>query len=122
MTRSEHATAACKIIHTEAGNVYRFFCERSGRLVCTTKPYREKTPEAELEKAWQTEGIQNFNRCQKCGCWVDSVMFNPDVLMCVDCAPIEVPPNFCPHCGARVEENAGKCKICGKKLIYEGVT
>ena len=80
----------------------------------------EKTPEAELEKAWQSEGIRNFNRCVKCGRWVNTVMFNPDVLMCVDCAPIETAPNFCPHCGARVKENTDKCELCGKKLIYEG--
>lgn len=122
MTKSKHKTAAYKIIPAEAGNIYKFFCERSGQLVCTTKPYSEATSEAELAKAWQSEGIRNFNRCTKCGRWVNTVMFNPDVLMCVDCAPIEAAPNFCPHCGAKVKENADKCKLCGKKLIYEGVT
>ena len=121
MAKSDHKTAAYKIIPAETGNVYKFFCERSGQLICTTKPYREKTPEAELEKAWQSEGIRNFNRCVKCGRWVNTVMFNPDVLMCVDCAPIEAAPNFCLHCGAKVKENTDKCEICGKKLIYEGV-
>lgn len=124
MAETEHKTAAYKIIGVEKGNIYKFFCERSGRLVCTTAPYSEKTPEAELEKAWHSEGIRNFNRCAKCGRWVDTVMFNPDVLMCVDCAPIESHPKFCPHCGAKTTENAGVgiCGICGKKLIYEGVT
>mgnify|MGYP004704900461 FL=1 len=121
MAKSDHKTAAYKIVSTETGNVYKFFCERSGQLICTTKPYCERTPEAELEKAWQSEGIRNFNRCVKCGRWVNTVMFNPDVLMCVDCAPIEAAPNFCPHCGTKVEEKADKCVLCGKKLVYEGV-
>ena len=120
MAKSDHKTAAYKIIPTEAGNVYKFFCERSGQLVCTTKPYREKTPEAELEKAWQSEGIRNFNRCTKCGRWVDTVMFNPDVLMCVDCAPIEEDAKYCKHCGAKAESGASVCILCGKHLLYGG--
>ena len=92
MVKTEHKTATYKTVHTETGNIYRFYCECSGRLVCTTKPCREKNPEAELEKAWLAEGVHNFNSCRKCGRLVDTVMFNPDVLMCVDCAPIEVFP------------------------------
>ena len=119
--QSEHKTAAYKAVRTDLGYVFQFFCERSGQLVCITEPYRKESEEAALNAAWRTEGIRHFNRCQKCGRWVNTVMFNPDVLMCVDCAPIEAPPNFCPHCGERVEENAVHCRACGKKLVYEGV-
>ena len=120
MAKGEHMTAEYKMIHTEKGNIYQFFCERSGRLECTTKPYREKTPEAELESAWQTEGIHYFDRCSKCGRWVDSVMFNPDVLMCVDCAPIEEEANYCKRCGAKAEKGAAVCSQCKRPLLYGG--
>ena len=120
MAISEHKTAAYKVIHTEKGNIYQFFCERSGRLVHTTKPYKERAPEAELEKAWHTEGIHFFNRCTKCKSWVDTVMFNPDVLMCVDCAPIEETANYCKHCGAKAKKGAVVCARCKKPLLYGG--
>lgn len=120
MIKPEHKTAAYKITHTETGNVYRFFCERSGKLVCTTQPYREKTPEAELEKAWTNDGKHSFNLCRKCGKWVDSVMYNADVLECVDCTPWEDIPSYCPHCGGKIEKNEELCRFCGRKLMYEG--
>ena len=119
MAKSEHKTAAYKIIHTEKGNIYQFFCERSGQLVCTTKPYFEKSEQDELYKAWHNEGIYNFDRCSKCGRWVGSIMYNPDVLMCVDCAPIEEKANYCKHCGARAKEESLICPQC-KEPLYGG--
>ena len=38
-------TAAYKIITDSGGNRYRFYCELSGALACTTEPIRAKTPE-----------------------------------------------------------------------------
>ena len=120
MYNDRHKTAAYKIIPTASGNIYQFFCERSGRLVCTTKPYVNKMPGMELRCAWRTEGEKCFNRCRKCGRWVDSVMYNPDVLMCVECAPIEAVPEYCPHCGTKAAPHATVCENCGKKLMYGG--
>lgn len=49
-------TAAYKIITDSGGNRYKFYCDLTGALLCTTKSYHADTPERELELAWNTEG------------------------------------------------------------------
>ena len=51
MAKNDHATAKYKIIADSGGNRYRFFCDVSGMAVCTTKPIRAETQEAELKLA-----------------------------------------------------------------------
>jgi len=114
-------TADYKIIKEFDGNRYRFFCELSGMAVHTTEPYREESPKLELEKAWQNEGINYFDKCHKCGKWVCGAMFNADVLQCVECAPWENKPNYCPSCGKKVSMADIYCSKCGLKLQYREV-
>ena len=113
-------TAAYKIITDSGENRYRFYCELSGALACTTEPIREKTPEEELQIAWETVGRKHFNLCHKCGRWVIDAVYNADAWECVECAPYEAEPNFCKNCGVKIEKPARKCPACGHKLVYEG--
>lgn len=121
MTNEKHKAAAYKIIPTQVGNRYSFFCELSGMLVCTTGTYYADVPEAELSAAWAAEGKKNFNYCHMCGRWVDSIVYNPDKLMCVNCAPLEEEAKYCKHCGAKANGRNVICSVCGKKLLYGGV-
>lgn len=73
MTNNRHKTAAYKIIPSQCGNRYSFFCELSGMLVCTTGTYYADNPEAELSAAWESEGKNNFNLCHLCGRWVNII-------------------------------------------------
>ncbi len=82
MTTERRKSAAYKIIPSQGGNRYSFFCELSGMLVCTTGTYYADNPEAELSAAWEAEGKKNFNFCHMCGRWVDSIVYNPDMLVC----------------------------------------
>lgn len=120
MSFEAHKNAGYKVTKTSAGNKYSFYCELSGALVCTTPPYSEKQPEYELQRAWLEIGKPNFNLCHKCGKWVCDVMYNADVLMCVDCAPWEDSPEFCPHCGQKTDNKSLYCNRCGKKMMYGG--
>lgn len=120
MTDNRRKTAAYKIISEQGGNRYSFFCDLSGKLVCTTGIYYAENPEKELLAAWETEGKKNFNRCGGCGRWVDSIVFNPDVLMCVDCSPLEEETKYCKHCGAKAKDGDINCSVCGKRLLYKG--
>ena len=95
MAMKEHATAKYRIIADSGGSRYRFFCDVSGMVLCTTKPVRGDTQEEELKMAWELEGKQHFNRCAKCGRWVSDPMYNADMLQCVDCAPWQEKPNYC---------------------------
>ncbi len=113
-------TAAYKMISDAGGNRYKFYCEMSGALACTTKPIRANTLEEELQLAWETVGIKYFNLCHKCGRWVIDAVYNADVWECVECAPYEAEPNFCKNCGIKIEKPAGKCPACGHKLMYGG--
>ena len=81
MATERHRSAAYKIIPSQSGNRYSFFCELSGMLVCTTETYCADDPAEELSAAWE-EGRKNFNYCHMCGRWVDSIVYNPDVLWC----------------------------------------
>ena len=119
---NERNTAAYKIISDTGGNRYRFYCDLSGALACTTKPVAADTPEEALKLAWDSEGRQHFNRCHKCGKWVIDAVYNPEVLECVDCAPFESDPKFCKFCGAKIKNHEKICPICGKLLVYEGRT
>ena len=120
MTNNRHKTAAYKIIPSQVGNRYSFFCELSGMLVCTTGTYYADNPEAELSAAWESEGKNNFNLCHLCGRWVDSVVYTPDMLTCVNCAPLEEDARYCKHCGAKVINGDIICSVCGKKVLYGG--
>ncbi len=115
-------TARFKIVETQGGNAYRFFCELSGAAVCTVSPLRADNPEKEVSEAWETEGKIHFNKCHSCGKWVCDVMYNPDTFCCVDCTPWEDPPNYCTRCGSKVTENGESfCTDCGSRLMYGGV-
>ena len=101
---AEKKTADYKIIPEKDGNKYAFFCELSHGKVCVSKPIKSDDPEEELNLAWK-EVREHFNRCRKCGKWVFDAMFNPDVLNCVWCVPIEVYPDYCPECGDVFDDN-----------------
>ena len=49
----EKTIATYKIVADAGGNIYKFYCDLSGALVCTTKPYKADTPEEELQLAWE---------------------------------------------------------------------
>jgi DNA-directed RNA polymerase subunit RPC12/RpoP len=118
--KHEKGTAGYRVIADVGGNRYKFYCDRSGALGCTTGIIRASSPDEELRIAWETEGRQHFNRCKKCGSWVVDVMYNADVLECVDCTPWEDRTRFCSHCGARVADDALSCTSCGAKVRYGG--
>ena len=118
MAKNDHATAKYKIIADSGGNRYRFFCDISGMAVCTTKPIRAETQEAELKLAWSTEGRGHFNVCSKCGRHVSDQMYNADTGQCVDCSVWEAKPNYCAHCGKKIPEKDIFCRGCGTRLRY----
>ena len=113
-------TARYKIITDTGGNRYQFFCDLSGAHVCTTQPIRADTPGEELTQAWESQGKAEFNHCKKCGKWVSDVMYNADVHECVECAPWQEAPNYCPQCGKKLYGLERFCLSCGAKLLYEG--
>lgn len=112
--------ATYKVIKNADGNRYKFYCDLSGALVCITGVYKADTPEAEVMIAWEQEAKQLFNSCNKCGKFVDDIVFNPEVSECVDCAPYEAEPKYCKNCGTRVDNPGRFCPACGKPLNYEG--
>ncbi len=113
-------TANYKIIKTEHGNCYEFFCDLSNALICRSEPVVAETSGEEMMLAWESCGKTYFNRCQKCGKWVMNTMFNPDTLSCVRCDPIEDYPDYCPECGAKTQDPSNFCHICGARLFYGG--
>ncbi len=115
-------TATYKIISDAGGNRYQFFCDVSGALACTTKPYKAETPDKELELAWESEGRKNFNKCHKCGRWTIDAVYNAEVFECVECAPYESEPKYCKSCGEKIKGKTKLCPKCGKPLLYEGGT
>lgn len=110
--------APYRVLQDGGGISFCFFCEASGAAVCTTRPQNLQTVELALETAWQAEGREHFNRCQKCGKWVSDVMYNPDTLQCVLCSPWEEKPAFCPCCGVKVLDDGVFCHHCGGRLQY----
>ena len=90
----EKTIATYKIVADAGGNCYKFYCDLSGALVCTTKPYKADNPEEELLLAWESEGKEQFNVCHKCGKQVSNAM--------------------------KIEEPTKPCPACGKPLVYYG--
>lgn len=116
---SEQKTANYKIIPDEKGNIYRFYCDLSGALVYSSKPIKAKISEKQqLLLIWEKEARKHFDLCHKCGKWVDSVMYNADVLHCVECTPWENKPRYCLNCGVEVSISDKFCSKCGTKLQY----
>jgi len=122
MTGPAKKTAAYRIITDAGGNRYRFFCDLSGAVMCTTEPVMAETQEKELMLAWEKEGRQQFNHCHRCGKWVCESMYNADVCHCVECTPWEDRPKFCSVCGAPIPADDNFCRKCGAKLLYREVT
>lgn len=120
MAVQRNRTADYKIVSGNEHNTYKFFCGISGALVCTTGPIRADTMEEELQLAWESVGKGYFNFCHKCGRWVCDAMYNPDVLTCVDCTPLEAAPLYCQHCGEKVPSTDSFCRKCGSRLKYGG--
>lgn len=118
----EKSTASYKVLPTRDGNRYQFFCGLSDALVCTSPPFKESSPGEKMLMAWNTYAKAHFNRCHKCGRWVINEMYNPDVLNCVVCTPIEDYPEFCPRCGIKTADPSYFCHMCGYKLLYGGET
>ena len=56
--------------------------------------------------------------CKKCGKFVSDVMYNADVLNCVECSPWENSPHYCLNCGIEVSLADKFCSKCGTKLLY----
>ena len=113
-------TAACKMISDTGGYRYKFYCEISGALACTTEPIHAKTPEEGLRIAWETVGRNHFNLCHKFGRRVIDAVYNAVVFECVECAPYESEPQYCKNCGVKIEKPSRICPACGHKLVYEG--
>ena len=121
MAMKNHATAKYSIIADSGGSRYRFFCDLSGMVLCTTNPIRGDTQQQELNIAWETEGKKHFNRCSKCGKWVSDPMFNADMLQCVDCAPWQEKPNYCTRCGKKISDTDHFCDRCRTPVISREV-
>ena len=114
------ATAAYKVIADSGGLRFQFFCDLSGARACTTGVIYAGAPEKALRIAWGTEGKKNLNHCSKCGNWVSDAMYNASVHECVECAPWENYPLYCPRCGKRITDTRKFCDKCGNSLRYEG--
>lgn len=107
--------------HTRlSGGRYRFFCELSGAAVHTTGPIHGGGGDP-LYLAWELDGKQHFNRCERCGRWISDVMYNADTGQCVGCSPWEEAPAFCSRCGAETVPADVYCRSCGEKLQYREV-
>lgn len=119
MTESRH-TANYRITTEPGGRGVSFYCASSGMLVCRVQPVNAESDEAAVKIAWDTEGRERFDKCRQCGRWVSTVMYNADVLACVDCAPWEEKPKFCPACGLKLKKQHLLCPKCRTRLMYGG--
>lgn len=113
-------TATYKIISDSNGKIVQFFCDASGMLLCATNLIQSVGEDDALHIAWENEGKKHFNLCHKCGKWVSAVMYNADVLECVDCSPWENAPKYCKACGVKVSSGDVYCPRCGIELRYGG--
>ena len=118
--KTQIKTAKYKMFTDAKGYHFQFYCDISGALLHTTEAVYTGTPEEALERAWKAEGKGHFNTCRRCGKYVSDVMWNADVLECVDCAPWENLPNYCPQCGHKLTKPEVVCPECEHKLRYEG--
>ena len=110
----EHRTAKYQKIFERGGVRYRFFCDLSGALVCTTGIQAKD----DITDAWNKKGKPMFNLCQRCGRWISDPMYNPETLECVQCSPGEEEPIFCSHCGEKVADDGVFCHRCHARLKY----
>lgn len=83
--------------------------------VYTSSPIEGRGGERALAEAWE-QARPHFNHCPRCGRWVSDLMFHPAAGACVECAPWETAPGFCPRCGAVTEGNSLVCEVCGLVL------
>ena len=97
---------------------YRFLCDLSGAMVYESKPFKAKLSEQEILLIWENEAKKHYNMCKKCGKFVSDVMYNADVLNCVECSPWENQPHYCLNCGIEVSLADKFCSKCGTKLLY----
>lgn len=111
---------AYKTVCDKDGIRYRFLCELSEAVVCTTEPYSTVSPEEGALLAWMREGRSHFNHCKRCSRYVSDAMFNVEVLECVACAPFEAEAKYCKSCGARVSDPKSPCPECNNPLVYLG--
>lgn len=118
MNAEKIKTATYKIVSDRGGRIVQFYCDASGMLLCTTNRINAATEEEALRIAWEAEGKKHFNLCHKCGRWVSAVMYNADVLECVDCSPWENAPKYCKTCGTKVSSDDVYCPKCGTVLKY----
>ena len=118
MVETAGRIARFKIVPSAEGNRYVFYCDLSGAMVCTTNPIVMKSPEKELQFAWESEGKKCFNLCHSCGKWVSDPVYNVETFSCVQCTPWEEIPMYCPHCGERAEATDVFCSRCKKRLRY----
>ena len=118
MVETAGRIARFKIVPSAEGNRYVFYCDLSGAMVCTTNPIVMKSPEKELQFAWESEGKKCFNLCHSCGKWVSDPVYNAETLSCVQCSPWEEIPMYCPHCGEKAGEDAIFCSCCKNRLRY----
>lgn len=100
------------------GSGFHFYCELSGALVYSTRPMKILDEGEAVGLAWENEARQEFNYCTGCGRWVADLMYNADVLKCVDCVPWENSPRFCRKCGQEVISADRYCRACGEQLRY----
>jgi len=112
-------TADYKMTEDEKGMHYEFFCDLSHASICTVTLSDYKGEEG-LMHAWKNMAEKHFNHCHMCHKWVIDAMYNPDVLTCVKCTPIEEDPHYCPKCGRKIKTDGNFCHICGAKLLYGG--
>ncbi len=118
MAESEIHIPFYKIVTDENGRHYCFFCELSGGRVVVDVPDCAADPDTEWKTVWETKGKAHFNQCHRCGKWVNDIMYNADVLECVDCAPWEEPPRYCSKCGGKIRRKDIYCPKCGARLQY----
>ena len=109
---------AYRTVCDEGGIRYKFLCELSEAVVCTTEPYGTDSPEEGALLAWTKEGRSHFNYCKRCSRYVSDAMFNVEVLECVACAPYEAEARYCKSCGAKVSDPKRPCPECQRPLVY----
>lgn len=109
-----------KLFRHRAETVTAFSANCRGCLSVPQERIMQTISRQSFRQHGKAEGKKNFNSCHLCGRWVDSIVYNPDMLMCVNCAPLEEGAKYCKHCGAKAKNRDIICFVCGKKLLYGG--